>query len=182
MRTPITRFPHWLPNMRQIAAQIKAHSSHRLPDSQSFCAVSCSYSYTLELHLAPSGPPNFEMAGQCCHRRVDAPTERHSLLGNSIKVPKASPVDAIVNLICIIVFVTASSGPFFVLPLTQLVEDVVCQQYYDELQRSDEPFGEVECKLNPIQSKMALIFATMDMIRAICGFVSVFPWSVAADR
>ncbi|KAK9425496.1 putative Major facilitator superfamily transporter [Seiridium unicorne] len=100
----------------------------------------------------------------------------------SINVPKVHNGNTIVILLCGILLVAASANGFVNIPLTKLVENVVCHQYYDQAQSLDVPIEEKLCKVPAVQSKMAYIFATVDVCEAIAGLLAAFPWGIAADR
>lgn len=100
-----------------------------------------------------------------------------------VHLPKAHSGQTILNLICVIIFVTACAGGFATIPLTKIVEDVLCRQYYGQVQGFDqEPMDHKLCKIEPVQSKMAFLFAMMGMFEAVVGFLAAFPWGMAADK
>ncbi|KAI0008716.1 MFS general substrate transporter [Xylariaceae sp. FL0662B] len=101
----------------------------------------------------------------------------------SLRLPKAHKSSTIVNLLCVIAFVASSASGFLGIPMTRVLEDVLCQEYYnDGSRRLDGPIDERLCKENAIQKKMAFISAIAAMIDAIVGFLAAFPWGLVADR
>ncbi|KAI1077407.1 MFS general substrate transporter [Whalleya microplaca] len=100
----------------------------------------------------------------------------------SLKVPKAHKSSTIVNLLCAIAFVASSASGFLGIPMTRVLEDVLCQEYYDGMQSLDGPIDEKLCKENAIQKRLAFIAAIASMIDAIVGFLAAFPWGLVADR
>jgi hypothetical protein len=98
----------------------------------------------------------------------------------AIHVPKPHSGFAIVNLLCAIIVVAASSAGFTYIPLTRLIEDAFCRQYYQY--RGSEPIDEDMCKEPKIQGQVAFIFAIMSMIDSIVGILAALPWGIAADR
>lgn len=100
----------------------------------------------------------------------------------SIHVPKAHSGKTLIFLFSAIVFVITSTNGFTLIPLTKVVENVVCHQYYGQAQGLDTQIDEMLCKVPAVQSQMAYIFATMEVCTAITGFLAAFPWGIAADR
>jgi hypothetical protein len=100
----------------------------------------------------------------------------------NVHVPKVHSGETILNIICVIILVTACAGGFAGVPLTRILEDVVCHQYYGRVQSLDDPIDENLCKVDAIQSSVAFIFAIVGMCDAIVGFLAAFPWGIAADR
>ena len=97
-------------------------------------------------------------------------------------VPKVRSGTAIINLLCAVLFIAASANGFATVPLTRIVEDVVCRQYYGQEQSLEEPIDEKLCKLEAIQSEVAFLFAITGMCEALVGFLAAFPWGIVADR
>lgn len=63
---------------------------------------------------------------------------------------EARNASAVVTLLCVATFVAASAAGFTLMPLTRIVEDVLCRAYYDN---SEEPIAEKLCKVDTIQSE-----------------------------
>ncbi|KAK2755916.1 hypothetical protein FQN54_005712 [Arachnomyces sp. PD_36] len=97
-------------------------------------------------------------------------------------VPKVHNNQAILNMFCAIYFVGASAGGFTSVPLTKIVEDVVCHRHYGSGEPSGELIDEKLCKIEPIQTKVAFVFAITGMCEAAVGFLAAFPWGIVADR
>lgn len=87
----------------------------------------------------------------------------------------------IVNLLCAIIFVAASSAGFSQIPLVSLVEDAFCRQYYGG-RAQYVPIDEDLCKVDYIQSNVAFTFAVSGALDAVVGFLAAVPWGIAADR
>lgn len=100
----------------------------------------------------------------------------------SIHVPKAHTGRTIILLLSAIAMVVCMATGFLQIPLTKVVENAVCRQYYNQAQSLEAPIDEKLCKVPEVQSKMAYIFATVDVCEAIAGFFAAFPWGIAADR
>lgn len=99
-----------------------------------------------------------------------------------VNVPKAHDGSTIVALFCGILLVVSCANGFANIPLTKIVESALCDAYYDEAQGLGRPSFDEKCKIPEIQSKMAYIFATVEICDAIAGVVAAFPWGMAADR
>ncbi|GKT41448.1 efflux pump ustT [Colletotrichum spaethianum] len=102
----------------------------------------------------------------------------------AMHVPKVHNADAIAAIFCAIIVVGAGSGGLGTIPITRLVEDIVCREYYGVLHsgKGDVPIDEGQCKEDVIQSKVAMIFAVYTALQAIIGTASAFPWGIVADR
>lgn len=109
-------------------------------------------------------------------------------LAGSLHVPKAHSGETIVTLLCVVLFVIMCSTGFYVIPLTRIVEDVVCRQYYwdhpAELGGGADagPIDEKLCKLPPIQSNVAFVFAVSEAAGSAVSFLAALPWGIVADR
>ncbi|KAI1844605.1 hypothetical protein JX266_009278 [Neoarthrinium moseri] len=123
------------------------------------------------------------VAGSAAKQR--RPPHRHMLSVASIasiasvNVPKAHNGNTIVNILCAIAFVVSAAAGFVIIPLTQLVENVVCHKYYG---MGNEPIDEELCKIESIQADVAFVFAIVGVCEAVVGFLAAFPWRIAADR
>lgn len=112
-------------------------------------------------------------------------------LAGSLHVPKAHRGDTIVTLLCVVLFVIMCSTGFYVIPLTRILEDVVCRQYYLDHPTASLPGGggggggpvdEKLCKLPPIQADVAFVFATSESAGSVASFLAALPWGIVADR
>lgn len=105
-----------------------------------------------------------------------------------IHIPKVHNKNTIVNLLCLIMFMAASSGGFLGIPQARIIEDVLCQSYYGsgkarkQVLDGHDSIDEDLCKLESIQSELVFILAISSALNAITGFVAAFPWSLVADR
>ncbi|KAI0837195.1 MFS general substrate transporter [Hypoxylon sp. FL0890] len=100
----------------------------------------------------------------------------------SVHVPKVHNGRTIVNLLCIIALIASSATGFIGIPVTRVLEDVVCRQYYADRGGAGGPIDEQQCKQNAIQEKVAFIMALSSSLDAAVGFVAAFPWGLVADR
>ncbi|KAI1425755.1 major facilitator superfamily domain-containing protein [Xylaria sp. FL1777] len=78
-------------------------------------------------------------------------------------------------------FIVSYSGGFIALPLTRLIEDIICHKYYD-VETSTEPIDENLCKEDAIQKELAYLLAIQSTLYSIVAFVAAFPWGLAADK
>ncbi|KAI1136086.1 MFS general substrate transporter [Hypoxylon sp. FL0543] len=97
----------------------------------------------------------------------------------SVHVPKIHNGRTIVNLLCIIAFIASSATGFIGIPVTRVLEDVVCRHYYGD---GNGPIDEQACKENAIQENVAFIMALTSSLDAAVGFLAAFPWGLVADR
>ncbi|KAI0409397.1 major facilitator superfamily domain-containing protein [Xylaria palmicola] len=85
------------------------------------------------------------------------------------------------NTLYFITFAASYSGGFFELPLTRLIEDIICHDYYDVASLT-QPIDESLCKEDAIQKQLAYLLAVLSTLYSIVGFVAAFPWGMAADK
>lgn len=79
----------------------------------------------------------------------------------------------------------SASGGFLAIPTTRLIEDVLCREYYSELNIDLDrgaPIDEGLCKTESIQSNLSFILAIQSAAIATVSLLAAFPWSLAADR
>ncbi|KAI1331335.1 MFS general substrate transporter [Xylariaceae sp. FL0255] len=110
-----------------------------------------------------------------------------SIAGNLKNVPKVHKSSTIVNLLCAIVFVASMCDGFVDLPLTRILEDILCRGFYDKDVNTTgklgmPPIDEKLCKENAIQEQLAFIIALQQTLTSIVGFFAAFPWGLAADK
>lgn len=65
---------------------------------------------------------------------------------------------------------------------TRIFEDILCRQYYGQIQVHDEPISEDMCKIDAIQSKLAYLFAIQASLSAGVSVLAALPWGIAADK
>ncbi|KAI0395036.1 major facilitator superfamily transporter [Xylariaceae sp. FL0594] len=99
-------------------------------------------------------------------------------------LPTAPKSHAVANLLCLVILVAASAAGFTYIPLTRLVEDAFCRQYYGSHagEIPDGPIDERLCKDRHIQTQVAFVFAVSGALDAVVGFLAALPWGMAADR
>ncbi|OTA92366.1 hypothetical protein M434DRAFT_325362 [Hypoxylon sp. CO27-5] len=100
----------------------------------------------------------------------------------SVHIPQLHNGRIIVNLLCIIALIASSANGFTSIPVTRVLEDIVCRQYYGGKDGASGPIDEQDCKKNAIQEKVAFVMALSSSLDAAVGFVAAFPWGLVADR
>lgn len=111
-----------------------------------------------------------------------APIDPIDPILSNVPVAKASNRNSILHLLCLIFFIAASASGFAAVPLTMLVEDVVCSRYYDPRCERGGPSNKKNCKVESIQTEVAVIFAITGMCEAAVGFFAAFPWGIIANK
>lgn len=79
----------------------------------------------------------------------------------------------------------SAAGGFLSIPVTRLIEDALCREYYSEMDvglARGEPIDEELCKTESIQSNLAFILAMQSAAIATVSLLAALPWSMAADR
>ncbi|KAH8163376.1 hypothetical protein CIB48_g4871 [Xylaria polymorpha] len=111
------------------------------------------------------------------------PRERSSSIASlASAVPKLRSPRSVVALLCIIIFISSSSGGFLNMSTTRIFEDILCRQYYGQIRSHDEPIDEGMCKVEAIQSKLAYLFAIHSSLNAGVSILAALPWGIAADK
>ncbi|KAI0431528.1 major facilitator superfamily domain-containing protein [Xylaria sp. FL1042] len=101
---------------------------------------------------------------------------------SSILVPtRPSNKPHVTTVLYFITFIVSYSGGFVELPLTRLIEDIICHEYYD-VESLNQPIDESLCKEDSIQKELAYLLAVQSTLYSIVAFVAAFPWGLAADK
>lgn len=100
---------------------------------------------------------------------------------SSILAPRPPEKASVTHILYFITFIASYAGGFFELPLTRLIEDLLCHDYYD-VESSTQPIDESLCKEDPIQKQLAYLLAVLSTLYSIVAFVAAFPWGIAADK
>ncbi|KAJ5113969.1 hypothetical protein N7456_002503 [Penicillium angulare] len=79
--------------------------------------------------------------------------------------------------LCTSVLFVALSSSFINVPITQLVENNICSQYYQQSALTDR-----KCKTDKIQSKVAYLIGNLNLGEAVVGLLVAFPFGTLADR
>lgn len=99
----------------------------------------------------------------------------------------------LVNVMSGIMFFTACSAGFTILPHVRILEDILCQDYYTRSgdgggggfignSLGDGPVDELLCKIEPVQSQLTAITGLKVGMEAFVSLFFALPWSLAADR
>jgi len=148
---------------------------------------------------SPSSSSSSSRQKQKLHRSGFSITSVASSIATGIThvpIPKAQKDggNSLTNILCAIVFLVSSSAGFVELPLTRLIEDILCHQYYGIVEEgqgvgqglklivNQTQIDESMCKEDAIQKKLAYLLAINAMLFAVVGCVSAFPWGLAADK
>ncbi|CAN8101424.1 unnamed protein product [Discula destructiva] len=123
------------------------------------------------------GAPLLGSRPRLSHRRL---TSAVSI--RNIHIPKAHSKTTIVNLLSLVILLACTATGFLQLPQAQIIEDVICHEYYDKLKSLDTPIDEELCKVESISAELAFVLAITSTLSAVVGLVTTFPWSVVADR
>ncbi|KAJ8124177.1 hypothetical protein ONZ43_g31 [Nemania bipapillata] len=100
---------------------------------------------------------------------------------SSILAPRPGNKASVTHILYFITFIASYAGGFFELPLTRLIEDLLCHDYYD-VESSTQPIDESLCKEDAIQKQLAYLLAVQSTLYSIVAFVAAFPWGIAADK
>ncbi|KAF2970991.1 hypothetical protein GQX73_g2580 [Xylaria multiplex] len=117
------------------------------------------------------------------HRRHGASLSISSIASSisSIQIPRPRNIANVTNILYFITFIASYSGGFIELPLTRLIEDIICHDYYDVESRT-QPIDESLCKEDSIQKELAYLLAVQSTLYSIIAFAAAFPWGLAADK
>ncbi|KAI0976804.1 major facilitator superfamily domain-containing protein [Xylaria arbuscula] len=102
-----------------------------------------------------------------------------SISSISISRPRSKP--NVTTVLYFITFIASYSGGFIELPLTRLIEDILCHDYYD-VESLTQPIDESLCKEDSIQKQLAYLLAVQSTLYSIVAFIAAFPWGLAADK
>lgn len=100
----------------------------------------------------------------------------------SIHIPQVHKKATILNLLSLVILLAASAGGFLQLPQAQIVEDILCHQYYNEMESLNKPIDDDLCKIEAISADLAFTLAIASALTAGVGLLATFPWSFVADR
>ncbi|KAI5864839.1 MFS general substrate transporter [Durotheca rogersii] len=106
--------------------------------------------------------------------------ERAPLLAG-VHVPQARGRAAVVNLLCVVLFVASCGVGFASIPRTRILEDLLCRRYYYG-DAGASAVDESLCKEDPIQQRLALVLAVLTALDAAVGCVAALPWALVADK
>lgn len=130
-------------------------------------------------------PPSSSSSSASCSSSTSSPLSAAAAAAGD-DVPKAGGSHTVVNILCVAVFIAASAAGLTSIPMTKLVEDAFCRQYYGDQGQHRESAANLDedrrCKKDLIQSQMAFFFGIAGACDAVVGFCAALPWGVAADR
>lgn len=95
-------------------------------------------------------------------------------------IPQARSPRAIVAVLCSLVFLGSSAGGFTVIPMTRILEDRFCREYYGV--GGEESVDEGLCKVDVVQARLAYLMAVNSFVGAVVGCLVAIPWGGVADR
>ncbi|KAJ5712059.1 hypothetical protein N7488_006215 [Penicillium malachiteum] len=78
-------------------------------------------------------------------------------------------------------FLLCGATAMIEIPLTQLMEDNLCDRYLTEIGRHHFLADRTICKADKIQSRLAYLKASFGMIESATSLISAFPYGVLAD-
>ncbi|KAF4761242.1 hypothetical protein N7455_002820 [Penicillium solitum] len=82
-------------------------------------------------------------------------------------------------LLSLCIFFLSGATAIVQVPLTQLMEDNLCDQYLGEIGRQG---SRAICKADGIQSKLAYLNASFGVIESVTSLIAAFPYGVLADK
>ncbi len=88
----------------------------------------------------------------------------------------------VVTLLSLAIFCFASSSSLSGAPMMRILEDNLCQRYYDHVRQAETPIDEQLCKVDGIQSELAYLNGLISTADAIVGLIVALPFGVLADK
>jgi len=99
--------------------------------------------------------------------------ERRETSNSSSRTPfLARTPRSIVLLLSLNILCLATGGSLSIVPVTRILEGILCHGYYDGLREQDGSIDERLCKIDEIQSKLAYLNGILSMIEAIIGMLA----------
>lgn len=81
-----------------------------------------------------------------------------------------------------VTLVTSAAVGFFILPITNIFEAILCRRFYEFPPTATRPLESDSCKLDAIQADLAYLFAINGSLDAVIGAISAIPWGFTSDR
>jgi MFS family permease len=110
--------------------------------------------------------------------------EEHSedtpLLSSECESLRRKPTRILIT-ICTLLIVVDIAGYLAIAPQTKIFQDIVCAQYYNETVATVQ-IDDKRCKIEPVQSQIALLSGWKDTFDQLPGIIFAVPWGIAADR
>ncbi|KAF3026478.1 hypothetical protein E8E14_012970 [Neopestalotiopsis sp. 37M] len=129
-----------------------------------------------------SGTPTWSSSSRPGRKRT---ISRASIASSIATLPKVYDPQKIVIILCALIFFGSASGGFAGIPMTRILEDRFCREYYgatESLGDEAQPIDEDLCKVDVIQSRLAYLVAVHAFIEAAIGCLVAMPWGFVADR
>jgi MFS transporter, PCFT/HCP family, solute carrier family 46 (folate transporter), member 1 len=99
--------------------------------------------------------------------------ERRETSRPSSRAPfQARTPRSIVLLLSLNILCLATGGSLLIVPVTRILEDILCHGYYDGLHGQDDSIDERLCKIDAIQSELAYLNGILSMIEATIGMLA----------
>lgn len=116
------------------------------------------------------------------HRKPSPLLSRRTIFGRTKDdwIPRARSPRAIVAVLCALVFLGSSAGGFTVIPMTRILEDRFCREYYGV--GAGDAIDEGLCKVDVVQARLAYLMAVNSFVGAVVGCLVAIPWGGVADR
>jgi hypothetical protein len=131
-------------------------------------------------HATERTPLVTQRPGQHPLRLGAASSSRSSAAATPPTLRPTTNANTVVLLLCLAILIAASATGFTLMPLTRIVEDILCRQTYHY--GYDEPVDEKLCKGDKVQSRLAVIIAVTGAIESVMGCAGAVPWGIMADR
>ncbi|KAH7027608.1 major facilitator superfamily domain-containing protein [Microdochium trichocladiopsis] len=94
----------------------------------------------------------------------------------ALVLPRVAPKGrGLVNLLACIMFITACSAGFLILPHVRILEDILCRDYYVD---KTGPIDELLCKIEPVQSRLTAITGLKVGLEAFVSLFAALPWGL----
>lgn len=101
----------------------------------------------------------------------------------SVHIPHAHNKNTIIGLLFLVISLATCGSGFLQLPEAQLIEDVICDEYYRKMgPPPDTPTDEDPCKVEAVSAELAFVLAIISTMIACVGLLVTFPWSALADK
>ncbi|KAI4598258.1 hypothetical protein KJ359_003142 [Pestalotiopsis sp. 9143b] len=118
------------------------------------------------------------------HRKPSPLLSRRTIFGRTKDdwIPRARSPRAIVAVLCALVFLGSSAGGFTVIPMTRILEDRFCREYYGV--GAGDAIDEGLCKVDVVQARLAYLMAVNSVGRrpvwslALLGMIVEAAWQM----
>ncbi|KAH8652155.1 major facilitator superfamily domain-containing protein [Xylariales sp. PMI_506] len=87
-----------------------------------------------------------------------------------------------IGLLCLVLLLMSASGGLYLTPVTQLLENALCRDYYSTVHGNAGAFDDRPCKADQIQAKLAYFDGLVNMIEATVALSVALPFGVLADK